>query len=888
MPRRCARLVLTTALVAAVVAGWSASAEPPSTGLVQVGEWKALIGSDAAVLPMVAVDASRRTGLVLSDSGQLGAADQSKHLGSWNRVQAIDLDSGRLTSAREATPPVEIRSPVVVDSRRHVVLYPEMSEAAGTAKAYVAPPALVGVGLVAGKPKTLFRVASRFPTGRIAGMSISPDGSGLVVVATTAAGDTVQQGDASLVVSVDWLALDGLVHGKASSRWSSPYRLLPGLCPELIETYQPAAVLVSPAGVSLSCRAVSSQVNDSVSAAQPGGVVVLEGASSAAPPTGSSFYPTAGSFGSYGESFADPVTGRVVLIDFSVGGQGSRIFDTVHRRYVGMIKTSQGTPSGVTGNPTTGRVYFSGSNPGAALGAFDMAPVVPTQGYLDTTDYGAQIGNNFSLRMTFDPAAGHLLVPRGSPSAGTASVLVIADRLPPVMPTAAANPDVGALNSQEVPGRTASARSATVHGFGADYQLVGGTSNLWENLTGTDSGGSFRPGTRSLRQAVVEAAFLGDGESSARAVVAREDRATDADRAGVKPQTNGAVDAGSTFAPPAGCSDFGSTPTRTPTAVMTAKVSCDNAGQRTTAQASFEAVNGVFLTTQGHGAPVAAPVQVGSSSVSVVEQRAAALGPASATVTAHAENITVLGGVHIAQISSSVTVSSHGRPGTALVSPPKVTMSGVSVDGSPLCSVTCPTGAVVAALNAALGTRGHVEAPAGATTRSPGGTLASFGQDPWYHAERVLDYDKADDDFAVPALTVIVNLDGRIKSRLVVDFAGVDAASLYRIYALDEAVPASPSPVLALPPSTRPVPAPVSQLVAAPGPPATAPLMALPAPQIGFLPSLVRSVRLGLRSPAAALPVLLVWGLLATGPYLAARRRLLLELPLLSREQDLA
>jgi hypothetical protein len=134
-------------------------------------------------------------------------------------------------------------------------------------------------------------------------------------------------------------------------------------------------------------------------------------------------------------------------------------------------------------------------------------------------------------------------------------------------------------------------------------------------------------------------------------------------------------------------------------------------------------------------------------------------GPLDATVTATAENVSILGLVSLAKVSSTVSIGTHGRTGTAVAAAPAVTVSGAEIDGKPVCDTPCPTDALQSALNTALAGRAHVEFPPAGVTRSKHGSSVAVAQDPWYHAERVLDYDKADDDYAVPAMTIVVYLD---------------------------------------------------------------------------------------------------------------------------------
>jgi hypothetical protein len=260
----------------------------------------------------------------------------------------------------------------------------------------------------------------------------------------------------------------------------------------------------------------------------------------------------------------------------------------------------------------------------------------------------------------------------------------------------------------------------------------------------------------------------------------------------------------------------------------------------------------------------------------------------AANVTATAENVSILGVVSLAKVSSRIAVATHGRTGTATATAPVVTVSGAEVNGKPACDAPCPTDALEAVLNTALAGRAHVEFPRAEVKRSRRGSAVSVSQDPWYHAERVLDYDKADDDYAVPAMTIVVYLDRSAKSRLVVDLAAVSAVAAYRIYALDRftggpPAEAGPGASLLLPHGLA-APPPGAPTVGG----ASAPVPAdVTAPQ-GIVQEAVARLRLAMRSPKAALPLIFIWALLGLPEYLAARRRLLLELPMLTREQDTA
>ncbi len=888
--RSAATLVVVLCAAMGAALGVPGQARGATTGLVVVGQWGSVVPADTVVAPMVAVDSPARVGYVLSGSSrQTFAASDSNLL--WNRVQPVSLSSGRPIAPLSAVPPLDVIAPVLVDQRRHLLIYPQRPLVGGATTAYASAPVLVGIGLRDGVVKVLFQVTTRLPPGvRVAGLTLDDSGSDLVVAGTLSPGSTVSSVRGVGAITLDRMSIAGLLANKVVSGWTTSYQLPPTLCPELIESHQEAGLLLAGGALSMGCRPSTTPIAITLpSTGQPAGVLTLTGLTSTSPPTATSFAPAPGAFGGVGESYADRLTRRLVLADYSIGGEGARVFDQVHGRYVGMIKAGAGLPDGITGDPSTGRVYFAGTTPSPGIGGFDLAPVVPTQGFLDRNQFSGLEDLGTTARLSFDSASRTLLVPSRNPGANY-FVLLVADRVPAYSSPSPFASDLGALDVVDRPGVTDSTRSAAVHAFGADYQLVGGTANLVQNGAGPDSQGELHPGTRALRQAYVRSATLGGEGSTAQAVVAQEDAATDADRNGVKPQTNGLVDAGSTFVAGANCSDFGSSPSGRPVVVLTAQVFCNAGKERTLAQATYSGVDGVFMTTQGHAAPVALPVQVGNSHVEVTEGRGPDRGALQSTVTATAENVTVLNTVHIGRVTSSVTVSAHGRHGTAIASAPVVSVVGVSVDGTPLCSLTCPLGTVESAVNTALGSRGRVTFPTGRVIQSPGGTFASYAQDPWYHAERLLDYDKADDDYAVPAMTIVVNLEGATKSRLVVDLAALDASASYRIFALGSPLaprtPGNLPGVLqrlpgSIPPATQALPGMTR------GAAGLAPALA-DTPPAGFVSALVRSLRFALRSPTAAAPVILIWALLALAPYLAARRRLLLELPMLTREQDLA
>ena len=885
MRRRLLRAAaLLTALACLGLGGHPAAGAAGGTDIGVVGEVRGL-PADTASPPALEPDGPAGVGYVLS----------GPTLHTWSRVQAVALRSGHRLSGLAPIPPLEDRAPVLVDTRHHVLLYPAAPEGVASSAAARPPvaPTLVGIGLRNGAVRVLFRVPLPFsPGARVAALSLDDAGQDLLALASTEPSQlSAPASTPSAVVQLDRLSLDALARGTASPRWTQPYQLPSGRCGAMIDASQPAALLVVGSRVLFGCgtaRSTSSEAgnySDRASATVPAGLVSLTGVTAAAAPAITLAYHRLPGEVSTGVTVADRTTRRFVVVTTLTGGFLMRVFDADHDRWVGAVK-ADGLPFGFTTNPATGRLYFAGS--GTGLGSFgrtELASLVPTQGATDNDPYvGMLRADNQPRRLTYDRGGDHLFLPRLDDSVSPAvyTVLILRDALPRFTPPTPPDPDSGALDTVDRPGLTDSNRAASGRAYGADYQLVGGATNLVQNAI-ADNGATLRPGTRALRQAYVKQAALSSDGSTAIAVAAEEDSATDADRS--------TAGAGNQFAAPALCSDFGTSPTTKPITVPAAQVSCDLTRQRTHGTASYDGDEAVLLTTQGSTSPVPAPVQVGASNADVTIERSADRGPLRTTLRATAENISILGVAKLARVTSTVSVSTNGRTGTAVATRPAVTLSGVEVGGSPVCGSSCSTAEVAAAINKALDGRGWVEFPTALVLRSRHGSTVRVSQDPWYHAERVLDYDAADDDFALPAMTVVVDLDRAAKSRLVVDLAAVSTDASYRIFALDKftgeapGAPSAPGGAVLLPHAAGAVDA-------APATAGSTDQRALAAaqqePQEGALAALAHGLRLALRSPAAALPLLLIWALLALPEYLAARRRLLLELPMLTREQDVA
>ena len=286
--------------------------------------------------------------------------------------------------------------------------------------------------------------------------------------------------------------------------------------------------------------------------------------------------------------------------------------------------------------------------------------------------------------------------------------------------------------------------------------------------------------------------------------------------------------------------------------------------------------------TSGHSAPVPAPVQVSRSSVSVSQERLPKYGAVVTTVTASADGIQLPGAVRIGNVTSTVRLSTKGRSGSA-TAVRTVTVDDVVIAGQVLCTSDCSLRQVQSALDVVAPSRFSVVFPTAQVSHNVRGTYAEVVQDPWYHAERVLDADKADTDLAVPGMTIAVNMDGMAKSRLVVDLAGVAATSAYRVYPQGTVAPQPPA---SNPSAPTPHTGPLGPLTGA-GTPAAPAVAAATPPATGVMPALRRAAHFVIGSLGRVLSLLPVFALLGVPVYLSARRRLLLELPLLTRDEEI-
>jgi hypothetical protein len=256
---------------------------------------------------------------------------------------------------------------------------------------------------------------------------------------------------------------------------------------------------------------------------------------------------------------------------------------------------------------------------------------------------------------------------------------------------------------------------------------------------------------------------------------------------------------------------------------------------------------------------------------------------AVSTVTSHAENISVLGGIlRFGEVRASATAWAHGRPGTSGTDY-KPVIKRVSLAGQELCSDTCST-QVIDTINQQLAGRVRVSVPVPGRLASNGGYQATVARRSADQIEEIVLNEQPNDRLELPAMVITVYGDAAKPARTVVELAGAEVEARYGITALssrfddiddpgsgalssiigsDLAGGSGPSPFFGLPPGEQPFgasPVGISNSDGT-GTPASA------------LSTAGRLIWNGLRS----LKLVPVWAFLLVPIYLSARRWLLLQ-----------
>jgi hypothetical protein len=665
-------------------------------------------------------------------------------------------------------------------------------------------------------------------------------------------------------VHVSLLDLAGIRTGAARTVWSTA---LSGC----ITTQTPGAGIFETGAFGLSSATAALYVGCSTTGGTPGlpakspdpvGVARLAldpGSGSSAPQAGATtFFPFPGVINGMG--VWDPAASRLVL-EANTNGSAETLysFDTATNRYVGAVGVGNNALAALGADLVHHRMYALGA--GTGLVAADLEPLPVDAGQLYRA-FATHRGSPLPMpALPVDPRTGRLFL-----NYGLGGFTVLRDAHQYYERRAAQDPDAGTSDLPESPTRTGASVAAEAQAYGAVYRQVGGVHNLLVNAVVVDPGDTLpvSGGTRELDAAYLHRLTLDTGSVSGAAIGLDRDRAnTQADEGKVPPGTPVAWPFTS-----AACSDFGGTPRSSE--ASDARVTC-NAGSETVTSTAA-----VGLTQATSGVP-ADGVAVSRAEYTAALQRTR-LGSVS-TVTTTVQGVSVLGGVlRIGRVQVVAQARAHGRPGTAAASFTR-SVTGVELNGTPLCTAECDLTALADEVNTALAGRVHIEFPQPDATLakgSPRGAVAMIRRSTADQLEEVLVNQQDPSRVEVPGVEVTLYQDNTLPERTVVMLAGAGVEAHYQIYPLAREARGS-SPV---PPVVRgglPVPS-----LSGPSAPAVTPVVAADAqPRAasprGPLSGVLDTVRLRWNGLPAVLRLLAVWSVLLLPVYLSSRRWLLLR-----------
>jgi hypothetical protein len=866
-PRRgrvAARLLLALSLVAPVVvlaALPAGSTVPPGVYLDR--KWHAFEPGANRATGVLAVDGAGRTGYAFSQPP--GTAASPLKVRGWN-LDTFQPRTPLLTGP--STLPVTSSTPIAVDQVNHDVVV-------ATSPANAGIPALTVLGVRDGAVRVLGTVPTRFAAGYlVVGLAVDGTHGRLFLLGTPDPGSKTHSilGPALGATQVDVVSLADLANGKLTSTLTAP-AAVPNTCAQPIYSNSPAGLLPDADGktVYFGCGGTSSaSLANGSPANEIAGVAQFEVVTASAAATHAfRLFPIAGNFGQ-SDSFAAPGVGRIALVSVGSGRGNVKVFDTVHKHYVGNVAYDD-TLYTMTVNPMTGRTYMTLTN-GRIL-VSELGAVPTTQGVVLNT-YDQLVGNGLRA-ITFDSKTGRLFVPTSdNVSAGTDPfLLVLHDTVPPYRLDPDPDPDQTTLDAAEVPGLVESNRIAVIGAIGARTRMVGGTQSLLLNLTHGDTHGVAHAGTRFSEFGVLRNVRLGQDSAQAEAVTMRID-----------PTTYGEVNQDP--AVPALCVDQAGTPAKAST--DDASVSCDLTKQLVTGSASSSVPR--MLVQKGTASPLPAPVQVRSATADTRTERLPN-GRTRTTLTAASYGIDLLGVARIGSIVATVQTDTGGRPGTAHTTYTR-TMKDVTIGTTTLCQLTCNVDLVRERLNDVLAGRASIQFPTPTIVQGKHGATADVTVDKFQHIEDVKFNDEDEDNLVTPAAIVTAYTDGTAPSRLQTMLASVAVTQVYEIFRVAGDTggdggggggSSTGNPSLGTPgtPGTPGTTRTVGGITPNGTPPATG-----NAPTQGLLGGIINGLRVVFRSPGQIAGIACVWMLLALPAYLSARRRLLLELPRLRRVQE--
>jgi hypothetical protein len=556
----------------------------------------------------------------------------------------------------------------------------------------------------------------------------------------------------------------------------------------------------------------------------------------------------------------DPAASRLVL-EANTNGSAETLysFDTRSNRYVGAVGVGNNALAALGADPVHHRMYALGA--GTGLVAADLEPLPVDAGQLYKA-FATHRGSPLPLpALAVDPRTGRLFL-----NYGLGGFTVLRDAHPYYERRAAQDPDAGTSDLPESEGRTGASVAAEAQAYGAVYRQVGGVHNLLVNAVVVDPGDTLpvSGGTRELDAAYLHRLTLDTGSVSGAAIGLDRDRAnTQADEGKVPPGTPVAWPFTS-----AACSDFGGTPRSAE--ASDARVTC-NAGSETVTSTATAG-----LTQATSGVP-ADGVTVSRAEYTAALQRTR-LGAVS-TVTTTVQGVSILGGVlRIGRVQVVAQARAHGRPGTAAGSFSR-SVSGVELNGTPLCVAECDLKVLADEVNTALAGRVHLEFPQPDQTLakgSPRGAVAAIRRSTADQLEEVLVNQQDPSRVEVPGVEVTLYQDNTLPERTVVMLAGAGVEAHYQVYPLAHEVQSSAPtpPVLG---AVVPVPS-----LAAPAVPTAAPVVgAHTKPQVvaprGPLSGVLDTLRVRWNGLPSVVRLLAVWSVLLLPVYLSSRRWLLLR-----------
>lgn len=617
-------------------------------------------------------------------------------------------------------------------------------------------------------------------------------------------------------------------------------------------------------------------------------------------------FPISGNFansqGVFGSAHYDPRADRIMIQSLTRSTPGAWVFDGIRSAWVGQIGAPN-YPNKLGFSSFTGHVYMSSSP--------DSMPEYMVVGDARSTPaaQGTVLplkSNGFPQYIMADPTSNRIFVAVQNPAKygfgkpNEWGFLVVEDRLPPSIQEIKIDYDDLTSNIPEGSG-TVATYSGTVSGFGSRALLVGGYGGIWtqpDGLTYLDPKpqtlGGEPPGDRGLFAARVPGLDLRNVGSSAAAQAVSPDPITDntygtrqsqmhgqgkdvgktvqplGDLAGQKDLDvkfgDAMFDAGAWRWPAIACLDGGGDarpePESTTSPGGSTSVVCNLPGQTAAASASFSSLS---LEQAG------VEIFVASSAFATKAWRSVIDGLVTESIsTAKGVRVVVpnVGSLSIGRVTAKARTLAHGHPGTALQSWDREFEDVVlrNAEGGVYRCDECNPVEVVRRANMLFETTIRIRLPRPERMATPKGAYASIqkSESDYWNDLTV----NNDNSHAVPALEMVVIHDTVEKSRLILQFAAIQASSIYGISLLP------PDQRYEPPPQVIREPAPPPQIIYEEG--EAPPARSSGGGTLGFRS--IRSALFLIRSPREIALTALLLGIFVAACGGALRRRKLIRL----------